>query len=240
MEKINLDEGFAYGLGVFETMAVVNGQVIFAKQHLQRLRKGLATLGIKEQEDVKAHFESHDDKCINGVKKVIVSDANIMVNYRENPYTKADYQQGFKLEIAKVRRNETSPFTYIKSLNYGDNIVAKRKAKERGIDEPIFLNSYGELTEGATTNIFFCHGDKIYTPPVASGLLPGIMREWIVENISVEEYKIYFDYIKEFDEMFISNSVLGIMPIASLGEKMFSSRKNAEMLREKYESILNI
>ena len=240
MKKINLDEGFAYGWGVFETMAVVNSRVIFADRHLQRLQKGLAALGIGEQKEIEKHFESSDPACAKGVKKVIVTDENIVVDYRETPYTQADYERGFKLEIAKIKRNETSPFTYIKSLNYGDNIVAKKEAKKRGVDEPVFLNLQGELTEGATTNIFFCHDDKIYTPPVTSGLLPGIMRGWIMENVLVNESKIYFEDIKKFDEMFISNSVLGIMPVASLGEKTFSSRKNVEVLRKSYEETMNI
>ena len=240
MEKINLDEGFAYGLGVFETMAVVNERVIFADRHLRRLQEGLATMGIEGPKEIEKHFENNDTTCINGVKKVVVTSDNIVVNYRENPYTKADYERGFNLEIARIKRNETSPFTYIKSLNYGDNIVAKREAKQQGVDEPIFLNSRGGLTEGATTNIFFCHGNKIYTPSVASGLLPGIMRGWIMENVAVSESEIYFEYIKEFDEMFIANSVLGIMPVARLGNKIFYSRENAKILCEKYEAITNI
>ena len=240
MEKINLDEGFAYGIGVFETMAVVNNQVIFAKQHWQRMQKGLKTLGIKERAEIRECLKGYDAKCENGVKKVSVSRDNIVVEYRENSYTKADYERGFKLEIASMKRNETSPFTYIKSLNYGDNIIAKREAKKRDFDEPIFLNSQGILTEGATTNIFFCKGNKIYTPPVESGLLPGIMREWIGENALIEEQKVSLDCVVEFDEMFVSNSVLGIMSVANLGEKEFALRKNAQILRNKYESILNI
>jgi len=240
MEKINLDSGFSYGIGVFETMAIVNGKVIFADRHLRRLQKGLAVLGIEEHVEVKQFFRAVEEEHLYGVKKVIVSDENVIVSYSDNPYTKVDYERGFRLEIDKIKRNETSPFTYIKSLNYGDNIVAKKKLKKTAIDEPIFLNTRGELTEGAATNIFFCRGDEIYTPPVDSGLLPGIMREWIMENVPVIEKTLYPEEVNDFDEIFVSNSLMGVMPVTYLGEYSFYKRENATMLTGKYGRELEV
>ena len=77
------------------------------------------------------------------------------MSVRENTYTEQDYEQGFITGYANVRRNETSPLTYHKTLNYGDCILEKRRVKAEGIQEPVFLNTRGELSEGATTNVFF-------------------------------------------------------------------------------------
>jgi Branched-chain amino acid aminotransferase/4-amino-4-deoxychorismate lyase len=237
MGKINLDDGFSFGIGVFETMAVVNGKVIFADRHLQRIQKGLAALEINEPKELVNYFQEEDNEYPNGVKKVAVSADNIIINYRDNPYTKADYERGFKLEIAKVRRNETSPFTYVKSLSCGDNIILKRQALKRGIDEVVFLNSRGEFSEGAVTNIFFAKGDQIYTPPVECGLLPGTMREWILAEFAVKEQVINQQDIVKFDEMFVTNSLLGIMPVISLGEVGFKYNDNAKLITKRYEMI---
>ena len=240
MKKINLDEGYAYGLGLFETMAVVKGKVIFADRHLRRLQRGMRQLGIKDSEEIRACFEKKDETMKDGMKKVIVSCDNVVTSYGENPYTIKDYERGFHVEIGEIKRNETSPFTYMKSLNYGVNVTEKRKMKARGIDEPIFLNSRGELTEGAVTNIFFVKNDTIYTPKVTCGLLPGILREWLMEEYAMKEAILLPEDVAEFEEMFVSNSLLGIMSVRSFGETIFSSQKNAQMLYKHYKTVANL
>ena len=170
----------------------------------------------------------------NGVLKLTVSKENITITSRKNTYTTEQYEKGFELEYSNIRRNETSPFTYMKTLNYSDCIWEKRKAKENGFDEPIFLNTKGEICEGATTNIFFVSKDKIATPPVSSGLLNGIMRQYIMKIANVEERIIRPENISEFTEIFLTNSLLGIMPVKRLGEHTFNSRNIANKLIAEY------
>lgn len=235
MGKINQDEGYCYGIGVFETMAVKQGKIVFPEQHLNRMRQGLKKLGIQEP-DISSHFQAEQDSdwMKYDVKKVMVSAENVIVESAKNPYQQSDYDKGFRLEVSAVIRNETSPLTYIKSLNYGDNIIEKRRAKQQGFDEPIFFNSQGELTEGATTNIFFCINGVIYTPAVSCGLLPGIMRGWVMEQVPVKEVKIRPGDIAQVDEVFVTNSLLGIMPVDCVGEMKFSSRKISQELYNRY------
>ena len=173
----------------------------------------------------------------NGVLKLTVSKENITITSRKNTYTTEQYEKGFELEYSNIRRNETSPFTYMKTLNYSDCIWEKRKAKENGFDEPIFLNTKGEICEGATTNIFFVSKDKILTPPVSSGLLNGIMRQYIMKIANVEEGIIRPENISEFTEIFLTNSLLGIMPVKRLGEHTFNSRNIANKLITEYTKI---
>lgn len=110
----------------------------------------------------------------------------------------------------------------MKTLNYADNILEKRLAKQRGYDEPIFLNTKGELSEGATTNLFFVSGKKLFTPALSCGLLDGILRQYLLKNYQVEECIIKPEQVSDFDEMFVTNSLLGIMPICRLGEHKFN------------------
>ena len=96
--------------------------------------------------------------------KIVASEENILFLTRENHYGPADYEKGFHLAYTKVRRNETSPLTYRKSLNYGDCILEKRAVRGSDIQEPVFLNTRGEIAEGATSNLFFVKdGDAAYT-----------------------------------------------------------------------------
>lgn len=69
---------------------------------------------------------SEKDCPEKGVLKIVASSENILFLTRENHYGPADYEKGFRLAYSKVRRNETSPLTYRKSLNYGDCILEKR------------------------------------------------------------------------------------------------------------------
>lgn len=91
---------------------------------------------------------------------------------------------------------------------------------------------------GATTNIFFVSKDKILTPPVSSGLLNGIMRQYIMKIANVEERIIRPENISEFTEIFLTNSLLGIMPVKRLGEHTFNSRNIANKLITEYHKNL--
>ena len=132
---------------------------------------------------------------------------------------------GFVLALSNIRRNESSPFVRHKTFNYGDSIVAKRQAARQGIDEPIFCNTKGELTEGAVSNLFFIKNGQLYTPPIEAGLLPGIVRAYLCSRYDVIEKSIFPAEIGTFDECFITNSLMGIMPSANSATTPFPYRK---------------
>lgn len=88
---------------------------------------------------------------------------------RKNIYSEEDYAKGFVTDISKVRRNETSPLVYHKTLNYGDCILEKRAAAAAGINEKVFVNTKGQISEGTVSNIFFVRKNMIYTPQLSCG-----------------------------------------------------------------------
>lgn len=235
MKKIELDEGFFFGLGAFETVAVYHHPV-FLREHLERLNRAMTFLGLSGQvteEEVYAYLEEHPVEC--GALKIVVSEKNRLFLTRKNPYTQEIYEKGFLADFAKVRRNETSPFTYHKTLNYGDSILEKRRAAGEGLDEVIFRNGRGEICEGAVTNIFFAKKGKVFTPEISCGLLPGILRNYLMKSLEVTERKIMPEELAEFDECFVTNSLMGIMSVRKLGGRVFESRETAERMRERYQ-----
>lgn len=241
---LNIDEGYFFGIGAFETVAVEQGKAVFLDAHYERLRRAIAFLemntsltGIKEQveEVLKAPGMREGRKVL----KITVSDKNLLVTSRENTYTQEDYEKGFRAIYSQVRRNETSHFTYHKTLNYGDCLMEKRHAKTLGMDEPIFLNTRGEIAEGTTTNVFFVKKGEIFTPPVSSGLLPGILRNYICTQYPVTERVLHPQEVADFDEMFLTNSLLGVMPVSCLASHTFASRETGERLMEEYFRCVN-
>ena len=231
------DDGFFFGLGAFETIAVNDGVPQFLSWHLDRLQSAAEFLDLPV---TRAAVQTEIEKTLSGADltgkrmalKVTATQENLLCTTRPNPYTEQDYRTGFRAAISQIRRNETSPLTYYKTLNYGDCILEKRRAKQNGFHEPIFLNSRGELAEGATTNIFFLKGDSVIAPPLSCGMLPGIIRRYIYETLPVTEQTITPEDIPDFDEMFVTNSLLGIMPIQQLDSHRFKSINHSLKLAE--------
>jgi 4-amino-4-deoxychorismate lyase len=227
-EQIEPDEGFFYGLGVFETIALVEGLPVLFGEHIQRLKAGMEQLGIARgalfEKELRRLETSFDQRVLAPYDslKIAVSANNVLVSFGNRRYEAQDYAVGFRLCLSAVRRNETSPLTYLKTLNYADNILEKRRAQAAHFDEPVFCNTQGYLAEGATTNLFFVREGQFYTPPIASGLLPGVMRAWVLERFPVQETTIAWSARANFDEMFVTNSLLGIMPVRSLEDRVFS------------------
>lgn len=173
--------------------------------------------------------------------KILASDKNINFTSRANPYASMTVRPGYVITLSSIRRNETSPLVRHKTFNYGDSMLAKRQARSEGIDEPIFCNMQGQLTEGAVSNLFFIKNGRLYTPPVKAGLLPGIIRSYLCQCYDVIEKPLYPEDIETFDECFLTNSLMGIMPVRRFGTVAFpvSSETQTAALFRRYEADRN-
>lgn len=265
--KITLDEGFQFGLGAFETIAVEAGKPIFLDKHLKRLERAaeflrLGTLserGITEKQilrylEEQAQLPESRENFANMTQlpesrenfsdithcalKIMLSKENVVFSMRANPYTPEQYEKGFVLDISPVKRNETSSLVYYKTMNYGDCILEKRNAVAAGVDERLFLNTKDQICEGTVSNIFFVKQGKLYTPDTRCGLLPGILREYICETQHVEEAIIYPKDLKEYEECFVTNSLMGIMPVRQIEETLFTEEKVTQTLLAKYQKLI--
>ena len=239
---IELDEGYSFGLGLFETILLYKGKPVFLDGHLARINKSIVDLELNidklEKNEVFQYLNHNKNTFEYEVLKIVLSEKNRLFLKREYNYTEKDYQKGFSLNISKVRRNENSIFTFHKTLNYGDNILEKRKSKKLGYDEPIFLNSKNQITEGATSNIFVVVEDKIYTPKLSCGLLNGIVRQYIISNYDIIETEIDLEFLNNADEIFLTNSLFGIMPVNNLEKKVFKSQKISKEILSSYKKYI--
>ncbi|MDO4616998.1 MAG: aminotransferase class IV [Lachnospiraceae bacterium] len=244
--NIQLDDGLQFGLGVFETIRIRSGQPEFLDWHIERMNQSLQALHIpqevsaeeaaawlKQQKELKHSDENRHDEM--KAMKILVTEKNKLMMLRSNPYTPERIRQGFCLDYSAVIRNETSPLVYHKTLNYGDNILEKRRTSSLPVDERIFLNTRGELTEGSTTNIFFVFDGRLVTPTVSCGLLNGIMRRFVLENFPCKETVLYPEDVLQADECFVTNSLMGIMPVKMLAGTEFPSAEITNEILYKYQ-----
>jgi len=81
-----------------------------------------------------------------------------------------------------------------------------------GVDEVVFLNERGELTEGSFTNLFVRCDGRLVTPPLSSGLLPGTLRAELLAGGEVEEAVLRLDDLRRAEAVFLGNSVRGLVP----------------------------
>ena len=233
-----LDDGFQFGIGLFETICIKDKKPILLDWHLERINNSLKEFGINQtitRDEVLQWLTEHENemKSLQALK-LIVSEKNKLFLFRDNPYTDEIISKGFHLDYSQVLRNETSMFTYHKSMNYGDNITEKRRTKNSDIDEVIFLNSKGQITEGSTTNVFFIKDNVIYTPKRACGLLPGVLRRYIIEHFECEETVIYPQDIQDMDECFVTNSLMGVMTVTDLAGKHFETDCIGKQIQARY------
>lgn len=237
-DLIYIDSSIFFGRGIFETIHVVK-EGIFLRDHLKRLKEGCETLKIPfniNEEELKEFIKN--EKISNKALKITLTEKNIIYSTRNIPYSSDDYNRGFSLKLSDVRRNSTSKLTYLKSTCYVENIMEKENAKNEGFDEVIFLNERGELTEGATSNVYFIKDNKIHTPKVSCGLLDGIIRKWIKKNFSVEEGCYNIDDLRNSEGIFISNSLLGIMRVSQFEDKFFGEKDLIEEIKKKYNNSI--
>jgi len=259
------DWGFLYGYGLFETMRAYSGHIFRLEKHLARLSRSAKLLGIDCESTAileKAIYETlrannlSDARIrltLSGGEGEPVPDPlapripTLFITVRSyTPYPRQVYEQGFKGIVSNIRRNTQSSASAVKSLNYLDNLLARREAKSVGADEAILLNEQGLLAEGSTSNIFLVSGNNLLTPSLDSGILPGVTREVVLElasslGLKVREQKIALEELLQADEAFLTNSLIEIMPITQVsGQVIGSGRAGArtQQLMDAYKEIM--
>jgi branched-chain amino acid aminotransferase len=238
------DRGFTLADGIFETLLAIGTNPLWFEDHLRRLRDAGGQLGL--------HI-AYDDEAIKAAVVQLLQKANnlqsaVRITLTRGPTSKrglwvSDNPDHPTLLITcapagkpvaqhmivcqTTRRNEQSPLSQIKSLNYGDNILARREAIARGATDALMLNGKGSIACATVGNVFFnVHGTWL-TPPISDGILPGLARKRLVEALGAQEQSLLPDIVRDVDTAFISNS-LGCSPIAEIeGHSLYGALDDA-------------
>lgn len=256
-----LERAIFYGDGLFETLRICGGRPLFLGEHIKRLVEGAAVLGfgaalepevlIRAVQETVAANEATEGSvrltAIRGRGPGLYPEASapplVLVTFRPGvPYAPELYVRGFKAVFVSFPRNERSPLVYIKSLNFLENILGKKEAAVKGAEEGLFLNTAGHLCEGTVSNIFLVREQTLLTPNVASGLLPGITRRMVIRlareaGLTVAERPVWPEELFRADEAFLTNSLLEVMPLVAVEDRMIGVGKPGPVtrfLRERY------
>jgi branched-chain amino acid aminotransferase len=128
-------------------------------------------------------------------------------------------------------RNQASPLSRIKSLNYLDAVLARREAAERGADDAVMLNTAGRAAETSIANLFARIGGAWATPAVGEGALPGIMRAEVRVRLRAAERPIALEELLRAEALLLTNA-LSIRAASSLeGTALPAGEETAAALR---------
>jgi branched-chain amino acid aminotransferase len=227
------DRGFTLADGIFETIKAVGATPLWLAEHLARLKAGAAEIGLT--------IPFSDDRISDAAAQLLAGASETAQSALRLTVTRgaaarglwpkdaASQQPTCVLTVApsvamppqafvvcrSTCRNERSPLSRIKSLGYGDNILARREAIDRGADDAIMLNTKGHVACATVGNIFFRIDGRWVTPPREDGILPGLARKRFIAELGAAESSVTSDMIRKSDAGFVCNS-LGFTRIKSV------------------------
>lgn len=228
------DRGFTLGDGIFETIRVRDGKPDRFTAHMTRMRYGAKILGIPMPTtslDVEIRLTKivEANNLRNAVVRLTLSHGpaprgllppdvaapTFVITASPLPKTASSVKA---ILAIKVRRNEFSASSRIKSLSYVDNVIARREAAEYGADDALILNTQGRLAESTVSNLFLMINGTLLTPPVSDGALAGVMRADLISHFRAEEQPLEVDDLAKAEEAFLTNA-LGVRALIAVADQ---------------------
>jgi len=235
------ERGFLLGDGLFETMRAYGGKVFRLRAHLDRLRASARFLRLRvprSDDDLESPIAEliRRNQCPEAYVRLTLTrgpsarglrldgdaEPTLLIQVRPlNPYPAELYRHGARLIMSTIRQNSGSPLPRHKTLNYLPYLLARQEAADARAHGAILLNEHGQVTEESVSNVFLVRGDLLLTPPIHCGLLPGITRAAVLElahgeGLPVQERPLLGGEVFECDEMFLTNSLMEILPVRSV------------------------
>ncbi len=240
------DRAFQLGDGVFETLRVRRGVPIELDGHLRRLHAGLAALEIRlswSDADVAAAIAATVavNAPADAAVRITVSrgapasrgllpagwrdvHATLVVQAWPNPGVPAALlERGVRAIVSTARRDPASPLAGVKTVSRADHVWTKLEADRAGVDEAISLTLDGHVAEATTSSLALVIGDALRTPPLATGVLAGTTRDWLLGvdgaagvGLAAGEAAFGLEELLGADEAILCSSVAGILPLVEV------------------------
>lgn len=260
------DRGFLYGDSVYEVVRTYGGKPFALAEHLERLERSAAMIGLtlpvdRETfaEEVRRGFEAAKEPEAY-VRIVVTRGAGpigldpaladtplrvvIVLPLPQQPA--AQYEEG--VSVILVRPGPRAGLLPVsvsgtaKTGNYLPNVLAVRDARARGGYEALLLDGEGRVWEGASSNVFCVKDGRIHTPPLSAGILEGITRRhtiWIARalGMNVDEGDVFVSDLAEADEVFLTSTLREIVPVTRVDDRPVGSGRPGPVARALLEAF---
>lgn len=229
------DRGFTLGHGLFETVLWADGRLGHWEGHLARMARGCGVLGLPPPEPAACRAAADRALAAAGSPpraavrlnwsagsggRGLDAPAELRPVLTATAAAVASTAEPLTLATARVRRNDQSPASRLKTLAYLDNVLARAEAREAGADEALMLNTRGEVACAAAANVFWIRHGIVCTPALECGVLDGIMRAEVLRacarlGLPAEEVRAGPAQLHGAS-LFLTNSLVGLRPVARL------------------------
>ena len=254
------DRGFLYGDGLFETLRVCGGRPFRLAQHLERMARGADFLKIKSA------FTPEDLRDFAGqlIGQNKMPEAVLRVTLTRGPgergYTPQTNSQPtvvmtlhtappsgnpirWSLATSSFRVLAADPLAEFKTMNKLTHVMARIEAAEKGADEALLINTNGEVAETASGNLFWVSHNRVCTVPTGHGVLPGITRAVVLEicqtlGLQTTQRVIKPGALKNSEGIFITQSALGIVPVATFDGEPVAPSPLVDQISRAYNEML--
>nr|VFK39423.1 MAG: D-alanine transaminase [Candidatus Kentron sp. SD]VFK41074.1 MAG: D-alanine transaminase [Candidatus Kentron sp. SD] len=229
-----LDRGFLFGDGVYEVIPVYGGKGFLLDRHLTRLENSLAATRI-ENPHARAQWEALIDGVIRrngGGNQGIYLQVTRGSAPRLHAFPKdisptvliSSQPLAIPLDTTPAKVITRSDIRWercdIKSTSLIGNVLLRQESTDAGCLETILVRD-GQVKEGAASNVFIVRGGRVMTPPATPALLGGVTRKFVIElcataNLPLDETDIPEDMLRDADEVWITGSLMGILPVIEI------------------------
>lgn len=245
------DRGLMYGQSVFETIAINQQQALLLEPHLERLEKGCNTLAIKPdwariKSEIDTAIKHVNDKAVlrisvtmgeggRGYKNPSSGAATRIISLHDYPsYPAWFYQDGIELGVADIRLADQPQLAGIKHSNRLEQIIARSQWQDNW-QEALLLDHHDNVIEATQSNLFIVKDGLIKTPDLSSAGVAGVMREFILltaqeVGVNCQIVPLSIADIEMAEEVFVSNSIIGLWPIKRFQQTSFSNFEISQKL----------
>jgi D-alanine transaminase len=257
-----MDRGFLFGDGIYEVIPTYEGKVVGFHLHFERMRKGLADIGLDYQIDEQVWL-TRIEKLIGfsdgAAQSVYIhisrgADTKRFHAYPDNlqpteyafafPIPESQDMQSEQLKSYHVVTEQDKRWQRcnIKSTSLLGNVMHYQHGKEQGKDEVILYNDKMEITEAASCNVFVVKNGVVVTPPLDHQILPGVTRQIALNamreltDIRVEERVVTLTELDDADEIWITSSSKELGPVLSVNDKVVGAGKPGRVWRKAQEA----
>ena len=239
------NRAYKYGDSVFETIKIINGKLVFWEDHYFRLMASMRMLRMRIPMNFTLEFLEEEILKIVSIKSENNLRVRLCITRKDGGfYTPTTNEIDYLIESSEIKFITKDKYTLdlfkdfyiysgylstIKTNNKLINTLASIFAKENELDNCILLNERKGIVEATNASLFLIKGTLIKTPLLSEGCLKGIAREKVINiiksssNYDIEEAVISPFEIQKADELFITNSIIGIQPVTNYRKKVFST-----------------
>jgi 4-amino-4-deoxychorismate lyase len=235
------DRGLAYGDGLFETVLLHRGRPVWWQAHLNRLQRGAAALGIPSPP--KQAWDTDLAGMLLGMRaplparlvfKLILTrgssdrgyaadrsaPARRIVQLLPAPADRPDWRRdGIRLRWCTLTLSEQPRLAGFKHLNRLEQVLARAEWDDPAIGEGLLCRSDGAVVSATAANLVVAREGVLLTPPLERCGVAGICRGFLLSQSRICERELSKEEVGAGDELFLCNSLRGILPVTRLGDR---------------------